>query len=780
MRYFVHGVLACLFFTVGCDKPDEVYKPNPVDFDPEFANGFAANVNKLFEGEKEFKDETAAAQADGGVTTVEICTDEEVAAKMKWMVNQPIIPMIGAGGIDMTGGPDWGGITIDEAQSPNNLCQATPYDNGLSYWGDQGEMFCFWDETTRKIDTLILQPGYKGVITAGDYVFEINEPIRRAGVDMDKVDGSELDPESDENMRLMNIELVRAFRPSISNPDDVDCVEDGSCFLVASGTVNIAYFNNTGIILAFEPSEHRIAFLYVTLVRPFKLAMSNAKVEGSALTLSGKGDIAGCNVTYGTTWEHIRNNCLGGDSESMINLTSVWDYEVLLAQMGGVSLYFKRPTLGETEILPPIPTLDNDDEIILVSINSMWEGDFDLPYTPILENFKTNLQRAIRDELNMGDTEKTGVELLRTPLDPDLPADVQLKYKNKLRPGGVYAAFCRDLNEPAMDAGVDGGGTGEVDYYCFEDASGKYSLPLINTIKDYVSHELGTRALKKHSDPAYYVQHFERAMSEYFNGDSIQDNQINYRMMASNTVYSTTVIKDGADRYTYNVYFTGLNDRMHFLNFLKGGTRTEEVLYADAENSNNDVFKLDKLRGSCGLGLGAIDTVKVLEYKPEIRRALLEISWPAGSEKCSAFNIKHDKLQVLASYQKASSITGYWTPLPGFHDLFTEADWFSLTGGTIGAGFYMLPSTSDASKNEIVAMTSSAFFGVIPWCDTVVRVGDPVDELLASIAEAGYPCEMVMHHSENYAFLTSVTDVDGQIELLVEDNMVSQAISWLR
>ena len=286
---------------------------------------------------------------------------------------------------------------------------------------------------------------------------------------------------------------------------------------------------------------------------------------------------------------------------------------------------------------------------------------------------------------------------------------------------------------------------------------------------------LGTR-LKKHSDTAYYVQHFQKAMGDYFNGGTLLDDQINYSPNSGrrDTIYATLTVEEGDDRYTVAVYYGGNDDRIHFLNFGVGGTRGEEILYKDAENNPGGIVAFRYLRSSGAFGLGKVGTVKVLEKKPEIRRAMLEISW-----KDEDGNVL-DTAQVLAPYMEASNVTGYWIPRKGNHEYYQPADWFSLSGGTVGAGFYMLPESATSDEREITAIISSAFFSYTAFCGDKVHVGDPADELIERLADAGYPCEMVIKYSENRQFITSIADVGGQNELVVTNNQITQVISWLR
>ena len=104
---------------------------------------------------------------------------------------------------------------------------------------------------------------------------------------------------------------------------------------------------------------------------------------------------------------------------------SAWGYEFVYAAMGGVTLFMDRPTLAPDEILAVEPELNGADTVSVVSINADYEGRFSMPYSEILETFKTKLDEEIRDELDLTPGEKTGVELLRLPNDEHLPQTVK-------------------------------------------------------------------------------------------------------------------------------------------------------------------------------------------------------------------------------------------------------------------------------------------------------------------------------------------------------------------
>ncbi|MCP4599475.1 MAG: hypothetical protein GY847_02880 [Proteobacteria bacterium] len=782
MKYLLRGALACcLALVTGCDKPDEVYNELPPDYDPDIGNGISV-ANIPFDGEKGWEDESTS--PDGGTddySTVEVCSDREVSEKVKWMIKQPIIPMVGAGGLDMRGKDedgnlDWSGLTIDEAQKPENLCQATIYSESLIYWGDLYELIAIYNTETREIIDMVALPGYEGTVEAGDYVFELNEPVTKAG---NALDGNsvETDPKSDDNLRKMDRALIRTFRPSLP-ADQVDCVDSGSCYVMVFGTQPVLVFMSVGFYVVLEPSKNRISQLEMSLRRPFKLAMGEVHMENDLYPIiegtAGAG-ISDCKIEYGKPWSEIEANCLGGDPKDMALIQAAWGYELISSAMGGVSLFFERPDLPKDEILPTEPELRGNDRVSLVSINAEYEGNVALSYSDILRGFKEILEEDIRDELDLENWEKTGVELLREPDDVNLPDSVKDEYKEQLRPGGVFAAFCEDFGDPGQDAGVDAG-PHIPEYECYLDSGNRPFLPLMDTLKNYVAFALGPKAKPKHEDTTYYVQNFHRAIGQYFNGGTrIDDNQIILTPRAGrpDMIDATISIKKDDKRHTIGVLYGGNDDRIHYMSFQMGGTRQEEVLYKDAEGNPKSIFTYKHLRGSEVLGLGKVDTVRVKTHLPDIRRAVLELMF---KDK----NGEMDPVEVLAQYQKASPVTGYWIPIQGVHDTFVPADWFSLGGGTIGAGFYMLPESYGSEENEIVAITSSAFFGKMPWCEQNIELGDPVDELIQKIAEDGYPCEMIIKRSENNEYITSMTDVDANKMLAVENNQIQQVISWIR
>ncbi len=771
MRRSVTGIIAGLLFLAGCDKPDQIYDKLPSDYDPVGANGLSASVSTHYSGAKGFVDETLAFVPT--TPTVEVCTDSEVSNKQKWMVEQPVVPMKGAGGLDMTGGTDWSGLTIDDAQQPEALCQALYFDaGGVAAWGDYYELIAFFDTTTRTIDDILIRSGYKGTIVAGDFTFEINESIDNAGMALSRGDGSSRDPKTDDNMREMDRALITAFRPEL-DASGVDCVDAGSCYIIMSGTLPVLVFMSVGVYIVLEPIQQHIVQMEISLKRDFRIGMGDAEVVGIDPTIYGTtaAGIPDCEVTFGTTWADVQADCLADDPMAMAQVTSVYGYEYVLVNMGGVLIYFDRPSLAADEILPLMPTPEAGDTASIISINAAYEGNFSMPYSDVLTIFKANLDAAIRAQvpaLLPGDP--TGVEKLKTPDDPDLPAIVQARYPDRLRPGGSYAAFC----EP------DGPDTNTEYDTCLMDASNKPVLPLVRTLRDIVASSLGPLMPDKLTEYSFYVMEFERALGQYFNGGvPINDDQINFSPNSSrpDIIYASISKLGPGEEYVVNMYYGGNDDRIHFLNWQKGVGRMEEVLFADAalptpsDPAPTGGFTLAHLMTSPRLGLGAIGTVSwdATDLRPETRRALLDIRLTSS-----------ETVTVLAPFLEASSTSGYWIPLEGAHSEFVPADFFQLYGGTIGAAFWLVPESYGSDVKEIVAIDASNFFGNVFFCGFPVKIGDFADDLLQAIEDGGYPCEMITTRSENREFIMSLTDMDSQMIIYITNNMVSEVFVWSR
>jgi hypothetical protein len=167
--------------------------------------------------------------------------------------------------------------------------------------------------------------------------------------------------------------------------------------------------------------------------------------------------------------------------------------------------------------------------------------------------------------------------------------------------------------------------------------------------------------------------------------------------------------------------------------------------------------------------LGALGTVTVDQVYPETRRGLLSVQLGASND-----------LQVLAPYLEASSVSGYWVPTEGPNSRFQQAHWFNLYGNSMDAEFFLAPASEGSDALEVVAIRGSDFFGDAAFCGFGVRIGDFADDLLASLEEVGYPCQLIVRRSENREFITSLTDLDSQVQLSVANNLINEVFVWLR
>lgn len=822
MKYCVYGLVLGLLMVSACDKPDEVYKKLPADFDPDKSNGFES-VGHEVEGAQSWDVPEQANGTDAGLPdTIEVCPDEVVAQKIAEMAKKEIIPMKGAGGLDMTG-TDWSGLTIDNAQSRDMLCQATYVGDGYAYWGPQAELVVFFDTQTRLIDSMMIRPGYQGLLSAGDFQISMLEaPILKNGAPLNAQDGSVGDPRHPDNMRALDRALIKQFRPQLAaQADSLDCVKAGTCYVLDFVSVRALVFMSVGLYISIEPYEFKIARLEMTLKRPFSVAAGESLVDGTNLTVKGTtaAGIPDCSITYGTKWSDIQANCLPQtDPVQMAEIQSAWGNEYIYFNVGGATFFFKRPSLGQDEILDTIPSLAADDEVSVVSVNAGYEGNFVMPYSPILKNFIGLLNYEIMLNLYRGGV-MAPAELgnlpasytrLRAPDNPNLPAHVKDQYPDALRPGGVYGVFCDEevvVEDADPDAGPDAGpGEETIVMTCdVSSESGTEKTALLNKVRgevvgsvsDFFSVYDPSRlnaamdVMKQKLPISVYVRLFLTAMGQYLNNNvPLEDTQLLLKPRVSRPEYidgMMHLVKED-DRYTVSLLYGSNEDRIHYMSFQKGVSRGETVLMADADLPKYEgdvppkVLSLWHLMNSPRLGLeqDSIDKsadnerIKVTSEKPDIRRAMLSFKF---SEELT--------LEALASYLPMSSISGYWVPVTGPQDRFIPSRTFSLGGGVFGATFYMTPTVDKDGREfyQTTAMASSSFMGQVPICYGVgwVGLGDYADQLIDSLRASPYYasyCDLSVRYTENREFMTDIIDHGMSMRFSIADNQITSVFAW--
>jgi hypothetical protein len=739
---------------LACDGPDEVYKPLPKDFDPVVANGLVRQA-VTFEGVKGFLDETRTVVAEG--PTVELCTDTELADIWAAMMTKPIIPMVGAAGLDMRG-ESWDGLTVDEAQSKDMLCQALYVGDGYVIWGDNYEVIGFFDTATREILDMLLWPGYEGTIQAPPYTIAVNKSIDRDGVPMNRTDGSARDPRTEDNMRDMNKALLRAFRPDFpGGPDNADCIDTGSCFVITSGTLPTIVFIDVGLYLPLEPTNLRATQIETALKRPFKFKTATMDVEGPVAEMSGYGS---CNITYGTSWSHVRDACIGDDPVEMAQFQPTASSEWLVGDFDGLALYFGR-NLGDREIIMLGDMPRDDDYVVGIAYGEQYEGSMTMPLAPTLEIFKQKLADKIRELVGLDETELTGVETLRAPGDPNLPPDVDERYQDRLQPRTIKAAFCTD-DGPDPDTRYDS---------CQEDVNGSKVLLLVKTLETSIATVLGTRMVPTLRERTFYAKLWLESFFEYLNGGPLEPNQATYGPTGrADDIEGTLMMEVGSEEYTIYTRYDGQDDRMGWIQIYNAYNRPETVLKRDAELSTGGtgVLLFDTLIASPRLGLGS-SNITLVETVPGIRRAIFDFPMREG-----------ETLTALVSYLPASTIAGYWIPQEGAHNEFHSSDYISLGGYTLGAGFYIVPAEDDPAKREVVGIVASTSFGPISFCSQSVELGDWVDDIMDGIVDMGYPCTLIITWSEGETYIVSLASMEDQKKLYFDNDRFYQAFAWLR
>ncbi len=193
----------------------------------------------------------------GGNNKQEICTGSQLATRWAAMVKEPIVPPYGAGGIDMSGGVSWAGLTIDDAEKTN--CQSTAdgdiFGDGNSdnAWGDNGEVTVEYRLSTRKIIQINLWPGYLGVMNfhsadnAHTYQIGVSVQIQKDGQPFtyDLQDGQDtaFHAQTNEIYRA----LMATYQPAL--PPDAptsDCLVNGHCISGSFGDAAYLYIPAMG------------------------------------------------------------------------------------------------------------------------------------------------------------------------------------------------------------------------------------------------------------------------------------------------------------------------------------------------------------------------------------------------------------------------------------------------------------------------------------------------------------------------------------------------------
>ncbi len=708
--YAVQGVLlATALLVAACEEgPEQIYKPLPGDVKLPKLNGWD-NPSVINPGEQPFQMGTSG-QKTG---TTKICEADELQKRWAVMVKSPILPGTGMGGLDLRGTPKWAGLTIDDAQQ--KLCQAYVAGEDIYFWGDNNELIAFFDPKTRIIDSLGAFPGYEGTVAAAPFELAVNKEVQKDGKPMS-------DPWSESAIRDMNKAFLKAFRPEVTNPDQRDCVALASCYVRDWNTQKLLVFLDLGLYVAIEPEALKVTTIQMALQRNFEFGRGDVKFQSTPMPPAGISPVplidfsATCKPTLGLTWDHIQKNCLGVDPEDKALMQPVWSNEAIYADMGGVSVYLTRPTLPKEQVIADGTRATATDKIVALGFNQLYQGRIVMDRTALYKAFWATV----------------GAEAKK--LVPALDMDP------------VFAKLA-----PAGDAAKLTIGTQRITDSTVFPAVEKTLTIRTRELVEAEAKKLGV-VPQKLKDPNFYVEILIREMLKLFNDDKAPTPSELYMFAADETaqvLYGRLARKLGTQRYAVTLVYQNVSDQVLALFFKEGALRTEEILFKDAELTQYDnkpgdgVFRLWNLVKSKRLGLVNVLFPKqdpgcpggVCVY-PKIERALVNLNMSPATD-------------VLVSYHKEDSLSGYSVPVEGKRSIFYPAAYFGFSGNVIGAGLWA------SGKDGITkAISSGAFYDQLDFCGKKVGLWDPVDNLLNSLPS---DCQNIISYSENGKFLLGIS-----------------------
>ena len=175
------AVVAVLAFATGCeDGPNQPYSPAPAGAGSVWSA--PQSDAAVGPGAQNFD----AGYPTTGATT--LCSVDFKRQRWAWMLTQPITPPRFYAGIDLAGGDNWNGLSIQAAEAPppdpnaadGGLCQSIPLGAGGtcpsgigscngSEWGYRGEVGFSWNVATHILDQMTINLGYTGAFQTGKY-----------------------------------------------------------------------------------------------------------------------------------------------------------------------------------------------------------------------------------------------------------------------------------------------------------------------------------------------------------------------------------------------------------------------------------------------------------------------------------------------------------------------------------------------------------------------------------------------------------------------------------
>jgi hypothetical protein len=397
---------------MGCeDGPTQTYNPVAPGATPSGGNGTTVSP-----GSQGFVTNV------GGQTKNDICTADQKAARWKKMVNEPLMPPSKAAGLDISGGPSWDGLTIDEAENPatgdakpdGGNCQSEnlgdPFGDGdlVNAWGDGQEVWFKYRVSTRKATQMVVWQGYIGEITAksedGADTWEIPlapTPVKKNGTaaTLDWVSPSHRN--FDQPFNQIYRAMTHTFAPQIPlEPTGTTCFDSGRCIQGSFGDVAYFYIPSLGWAMwidnqnAAQPTPSIITRQDQELAKVMSYSFANPLLKLDAEGPTGKAGIlqtgkSDCTLAIGLGFGDFLSNCVqttGDATKDKAELNKLLGglshgRERFFFDLQGIDINFTDSTLPADDIIHDNDVPTSTDTATLFDVDQATLGSIANDYT---------------------------------------------------------------------------------------------------------------------------------------------------------------------------------------------------------------------------------------------------------------------------------------------------------------------------------------------------------------------------------------------------------------
>jgi hypothetical protein len=407
-------VLSCFGLAACEDGPTQTFTPAPPNaanlWDDGQTPGSAAPTPGSFQTQS------------GGTNAMQICNAATEMKTLNSAFNHAITPPTLIGLLDLSGGPTWPGLTIEQAEKIQ--CQSTnegdQFGDGtqVNQWGDGGQMWCDYNVSNRLIYFCNAWPGYVGTTTFtsrdGKDTFIVpavqTAPIKKNGspylLDWNLA-GFSQNPAFNAEINELYDALTATFASGL--PPDLNCQGSGACIAGNFGDVAYMYFPALGVgwwiasLSAGQPTCSTFNRLdqYLTKTLPYSLGNPVLKLDtigptaifgtpAMATPTLGTGP-APCSLTMGISFGDFLSDCVKVDTKAADNTTEynkllgglTHDTETWTFDVQGVDLNFKDLSLGPTDIVLDATVPSNTDVSVVFDVDQStlgfiandWVGD---------------------------------------------------------------------------------------------------------------------------------------------------------------------------------------------------------------------------------------------------------------------------------------------------------------------------------------------------------------------------------------------------------------------